>query len=490
MLGPGKPPGLPTKAFHPIEPPGGNQAPPAVAVLGGDDSNPARVIGFRMAVVLVFIYFSNIHQLLTYVVHINFYLLYLFGLPTLLGIALAGGIQRTMRGRPAIYWTVFLALLAAGVPFSSWKGGSVPILLGYIRTVYPMLFVIAGLTVTWKECRAMMWAIGSGGAVIMLAAKLFRSTSARYGERLAIEFGTIQNSNDYAIHLIFVIPFVIWIALASKSKALKLAAWGMAGFGVLLVLQTASRGALIALVAGVLYWLFRGTMSQKIALLALGPVVAVGLIAFVPQSSLMRLVAFSSDDSDAPSEAIVSSDARRYLLKKSIEYTLERPIFGVGLAQFSAFEGERNVIVGDHGMWHDTHNSYTQVSSECGIPAVVVYIAAIVSTFLMMNKVYRQAGLRADCEDIRVAAFCIMLSITAYCAGILFVNFAYFFYLPLMSSLVIAVCTAANAEFVRRGPGAVQTPVYAAPQWGRPADYARGIARPGGRAAATTKTRF
>ncbi len=79
MLGPSKPPGLPAKPFHPIEPPGGNQAPPAAAVLGGDVSNPARAIGFRMAVVLVFIYFSNIHQLLTYVVHINFYLLYLFG---------------------------------------------------------------------------------------------------------------------------------------------------------------------------------------------------------------------------------------------------------------------------------------------------------------------------------------------------------------------------------------------------------------------------
>ena len=443
-----------------------------------------------MAVVLVFIYFSNIHQLLTNLVHVNLYLLYLFGVPTLLGVVLAGGIQRTFRGRPAIYWTIFVALMAAGVPFSSWRGGSVPVLMGYIKTVYPVLFIISGLTITWKECRAMMWAIASGGAVIMLAAKLFRNNNARYGERLAIDFGTIQNSNDYAIHLIFVLPFVIWIALAAKSKALKLAAWGMTGYGVVLVLQTASRGALIALVAGVLYWLFRGTMRQRIGLLALGPVAAFALIAFVPQSSLVRLVAFSDDDSDAPSEAIVSTDARRYLLRKSIEYTLENPIFGVGLAQFGAYEGERNKIIGDHGMWHDTHNTYTQVSSECGIPAAVIYIAAIVSTFLMTNRVYRQAGLRPECEDIRVATFCIMLSITAYCAGILFVNFGYFLYLPLMSSLVIAVCTAADAEFARRPRGSAETPMYLAPQWGRGPDYARGSAGRGGRALATPKTRL
>lgn len=335
----------------------------------------------------------------------------------------------------------------------------------------------------------MMWAIASGGAVIMSAAKLFRDTGARYGERLAIEFGTISNANDYAIHLIFVLPFVIWVALAAKSKMLKLAAWGVACFGVLLVLQTASRGALIALVAGALYWLFRGTMRQRIGLLALGPIAAFALIAFVPRSSLIRLVAFSADETVAPSEAIVSSEARRYLLEKSIEYTLQRPIFGVGLAQFGAFEGERNVVIGDHGMWHDTHNSYTQISSECGIPALAIYIAAIMSTFLLVNRAYRRACARTDCEDIRVATFCIMLSITAYCAGILFVNFAYFFYLPLMSSLAIAVSTAADAEFANRSPGSVETPAHLGPQWRRTVEYARGSAGRGGRTVVTTKLR-
>jgi O-antigen ligase len=335
----------------------------------------------------------------------------------------------------------------------------------------------------------MMWSIASGGAVIMSAAKLFRDTGGHYGERLAIEFGAISNANDYAIHLIFVLPFIIWVALSVKSKALKLAAWGVACFGVLLVLQTASRGALIALVAGGLYWLFRGTMRQRICLLALGPIAAFALIAFVPRSSLIRLVAFSADETDAPSEAIVSSEARRYLLEKSIEYTLQHPIFGVGMAQFGAFEGEHNVVVGDHGMWHDTHNSYTQISSECGIPALAIYIAAIMSTFLMVNRAYRRACLRRDCEDIRVATFCIMLSITAYCAGILFVNFGYFFYLPLMSSLVIAVSTAADAEFAGRSSGSVETPAYLGPQWRRAADYAGGSAGRGGRTMVTTKLR-
>jgi len=488
MLNPGKPSGIPAKPLEAHGRPGGNHVTATGPVQRNEEAvSPVRVIAFRMALVLVFINFSNIHQLLTYVVHVNFYLLYLFGIPTLLGVVLAGGIPRTFRGRPAVYWGIFVLLMIAGVPFSSWKGGSFQTLIPYLRTVFPMLFVIAGVTLTWRECRSMMWSIASGGVIIMLASKFFQDTGGRYGDRLAIEFGTISNSNDYAVHLLFVLPFVIWAALSAKLKVINLAAWSAVGFGILLVLKTASRGGLVGIAAGVLYWLIRGTMRQRIGLLVLGPVLAVTLIAFVPQSSLMRLVAFSASDEDAPEEAIVSSDARRYLLRKSIEYTLEHPVFGVGMDQFSAFEGERNIVIGDHGMWHDTHNSYTQISSECGLPALAFYIAAIVCTFRLANKAYRRAGERTDCEDIRIATFCIMLAMTTYCAAITFVNFGYFFYLLLMSSLVIAVSNAANLEFDRRAFVPVGPQQHFAPQRRRLPGFAPGGALGGGRAVATTK---
>jgi len=417
-----------------------------------------------MALVLVFIYFSNIHQLLAYVLHVNLFLLYLFGIPTLLGVVLAGGIQRTLRGRPAIYWTIFVVLLLAGIPFSSWRSGAVDTLIPYLRTVFPMLFVIAGLALTWRECRSMMWAIAAGGAVIMTAAKLFQDTSSGYGDRLAIEFGTIANSNDYAVHLLFVLPFVIWVALGSKSKALQLVAWGVVCFGVLLVLRTASRGAFLGLVSGVLYWLFRGTMRQKLGLLIVGPIAVVALAASVPRSSLIRIVSFSAADDSASEEALESSEMRRYLLEKSIAYTLQNPVFGLGMGQFNLYEGLHNQVVGTHGMWHQTHNTFTQVSSECGIPALALYIAGIVSTFLMVNRVYRQACGRPDCEDIRIATFCIMLAMTTYCTGMIFVNFAYFFYLPVMSSLAIAVSHAAQNEFACRCSSTVGIQVGFAPQ--------------------------
>lgn len=488
MLNPVNPRRMPS----PFRPPGGafggNQiAPTPNAAREVEGASPLQAVAFRMALALVFIYFSNIHQLLAYVLHVNLYLLYLFGIPALLGVVLAGGVQRTLRGRPAIYWTIFAVILIAGVPFSSWRGGSTHALIPYFRTVFPMLFVVAGVTFTWRECRSMMWAIASGGVAIMSAAKLFQDTGGNYGDRLAIEFGTISNSNDYAVHLLFVLPFVIWVGLAAKSKALKLAAWGLVCFGILLVLKTASRGAFLGLAVGALYWLLRGTMRQRIGLLALGPIMALALVAFVPRSSLVRIVAFSADEADAPGEAIASTAIREYLLKRSVVYTLQNPIFGLGFYQFRTYEGEHNQLIGDHGKWDDPHNSYTQVSSEGGIPALAFYLAAIVSTFLLANRVYREACKRPDCDDIRTATFCIMLAIMMYCTGIFFVNFSYFFYLPFMSSLVIAISSAADTEFARRSSDPVETEPYAAPQRRRFPDSDRGSGLRGGRAVATTK---
>lgn len=442
MLHPANPPQPATRPFYSSSP--AVEAPVAPTDLA-QEASPLRRIAFKMALVLVLIHFGCIQHLFYFLLHVNTYLLYLFGIPTLVGVALAGGIQRTLRGRPAIYWLCFVLVLIAGVPFSSWRGGSFQALVPYIRTVFPTLFVIAGLTYTWRECRSMMWAIAAGAVIIMAAADIFRDNTGYYGDRLAIQFGTILNSNDYACHLIYLIPFVIWAGMTARFKVIRLGAWGAVAFGVLLVLRTGSRGALVALVAGGLYWLIRGTMRQRVALLAAAPLAILGLLAFVPKSSLVRIVSFSASD-QAPEEAIESAQMRRYLLQKSVEYTLDHPVFGVGMSQFSDFEGERNIYIGTHGAWREAHNSYTQLSSECGIPALLLYLAAIAATFRMVNRVYKRARGKPEYREIAITAFCVMMTMVMFCTAITFVNFAYFFYLPMLSSLAIALCMTAEAE--------------------------------------------
>jgi len=50
------------------------------------------------------------------------------------------------------------------------------------------------------------------------------------------------------------------------------------------------------------------------------------------------------------------------------------------------FQADQAKAEGQRGMWHETHNAYTQVSSECGVPALICYLAALISSFTIFRK--------------------------------------------------------------------------------------------------------
>jgi len=274
--------------------------------------------------------------------------------------------------------------------------------------------------------------------------------------RVSLEFGSISNPNDLAAHLLFALPFLLWVAMSSKFILMRLFALLGVVYGLYVILGTGSRGAFVALGVAVVYFLLRGTVRQRLVLVGIAPIVAAVLLTVVPTRVLQRLVSFSASDADAVGDAIASSTTRQYLLKTSIGYTLQYPLFGVGPGQFSSFEGMHNRIVGTHGVWQEAHNTFTQVSSECGIPGAILFIAGIVSTFLLLNRTFRQARNRPDCADIRAAVFCVSLGLVAFCTAIAFVNFAYFFYLPAMAGLAIAMSKAAQVEFQSRSQTTMQ----------------------------------
>jgi hypothetical protein len=445
-------------------------AAPAYSVAEANDST--RRMFFRISLFLVFLLFSMLHQTLAGVVHANLYLMWVFGLPPLFGLVICGRFKRSLEGRPAFYWCAFAAWMILAAPFSYWKGASLSLIFDYLRTDLSILFIVAGLTLTWKECQIVMSTVAGGAVVDLLTARFFQDDSQGLGGRLGLQGGTVGNPNDFAGHLILALSFLLWVGLTSKSKFRRVAALIGVAIGVVLVLKTASRGAEVGLGIAMLVFFVLGTGRHKIALLALGPIALIGLLLFLPPETLMRLQSFaSSSAAGADAEALESTMSRQYLLQKSLEYTLQFPIFGVGPGQFSAYEGSHNMIgTTTHGSWHDTHNSYTQASAECGIPGGLLFIGGAVSTILIFRRVFQQAKARTDCKDIQTAALCLLVGVSGFYVTIGFLNFAYFFYEPFLGGLAIAVARAAREEFRVRGSISPMMGVpisAAAPQWGR-----------------------
>jgi hypothetical protein len=121
-------------------------------------------------------------------------------------------------------------------------------------------------------------------------------------------------------------------------------------------------------------------------------------------------------------------------------------MFGVGPGQFKNFEGRRSKEEGQRGNWHSTHNVFTQISSEMGIPALIFFVGALISTFLPLSRVLREARERQR-DDIASAVFYILVSLVGYMTAATFLNLGYAYYTPAFTGLAIAFYSAAQREF-------------------------------------------
>jgi O-antigen ligase len=406
----------------------------------GTRLNRIQSFGFYCTLALIFLRYSFLSDFLTYLTGKETHVLYIFGPPALFAVLACGGFQRTFREKTPKIWLAFLVWICLGVPFSIWRGGSAGLVIAYIKTIFIFLLFIMGLTIKWTECRKIIYAIGGAAVFNVVIALYFMRPGA---ERFSFTWTTsIGNSNDYAAHLLMILPFLLFFVLKRGGRKLIRAVFLAAlVLGLFEILRTASRGALIAIVVVIAFLLLRGSMRQRIAIGATALIVVAIMIEFLPSDTWNRMQSFSSDGA-ASKEALESSDIREHLLKESIKCTLEHPLFGVGLGQFSNYEGGGRAQSGHVG-WRPTHNSYTEISSDCGVPALLLYLAALIWAFRLLSRIKKQArGLYRN--EMVTAAYVIRIGIIGYSIAIFFTNFGWAFQFVLVSALVEAIWRAAR----------------------------------------------
>jgi O-antigen ligase len=113
--------------------------------------------------------------------------------------------------------------------------------------------------------------------------------------------------------------------------------------------------------------------------------------------------------------AYASAQARQQIFWRSIEVTMEHPLFGVGPGNFEQVSGQ----------WHTTHNSLTLMSSEGGVPAMILYGLILWCGFKNLRATRRLVrGQRA----LDVLARALLASLAGYAVGSLFLSEAYLFF--------------------------------------------------------------
>src|SRR4029077_1483343 len=132
----------------------------------------------------------------------------------------------------------------------------------------------------------------------------------------ALSTSSVANANDFAAHLIFVLPFVLWLAMSARSVLTKIICFGALSYGVYVTLATGSRGIAVALAADILFLLFFSPLRRRLLLLVLAVLLVGVAIAILPVRTWDRIASIYRT-ADVPEEAIESKMTRKYLLEKS-----------------------------------------------------------------------------------------------------------------------------------------------------------------------------
>lgn len=429
----------------------GGRPSPAM-VTSGTEADLLMKLAFAFFALDLFLSISRLLEIIALAASIRVpYLGVTIHLVTLALALISGGARRVIATRIGAWVALFTAWMLVCTLTSTWRGGSVDTL---VREWVPSLiiFVGCGTVVTLRQCRTVCIVLAGASSLIAVASY---SLASLREDRLSFETGTLGGANELSMLLVLGVPFVLLPMFSPRaSRFLKLIALALCAMALVVVVRSASRSSLLALVAItlILFWTLPFAAKIKLALLTL-----VALAAFVtltPRQVLSRYSTLFNDarsDDDVATSAQASSEAREYLLQQSLRLSMEHPLFGLGPGVFVVGEAKLAAAEGQKAAWHVSHNSYTQVSSEMGIPGFLLYLAALVTTF--SNVFWFRSRSRIDVTGKASAmGLALLLSLVGLCINLGFSSNAYFPYLPMFMGLSVVFRKGLEREMGQRSP--------------------------------------
>jgi O-antigen ligase len=356
--------------------------------------------------------------------------------------ALAGALLQAFKTPIVLMFTAFSCWFLLAILTSQWRGGSVLTLTNYWMPSYACVLLVTSLISSLDQCRKACYVLAFSLIPILWATVMYQT---QVQGRDTILFGTLGNPNDLAFSLLLLIPFAVFVIQTEKLLSWKTIVCALAIlFALLKTLKTGSRSGMVTITVCSVILFFVGKMKVKVKIVALAVLVIAIAAATLPSQTLQRYKTIfngtSVDDNMSSDEmsAVESTKARKMLLDESIRVTLEYPLLGVGPGIFSAALAGEQKLRGETQTWHEAHNSYAQIGSEMGIPAVLIYVAALIYCMKRTVSIYWRT--RRDPARIltrRMAASLSMsLVIFAVCAT--FGTYSYTFQFPVLAGLVQA----------------------------------------------------
>src|SRR5690348_668785 len=194
-----------------------------------------------------------------------------------IGMLAKGDLKYALRSKVTVALLAFNFWVCVCFPFSRWRGGSLPYVIGSIESLLVYLLIVQ-LVRTLRDWRRIAngYALGALGAAIL---------SFFFGQsidgRVSIMAGSLADPNEFALRLVLGLPF--WWYLISQSGAMgKIASFLLTAPIFVSFARAGSRSGLLALLTLLATMFFFVNIKQKALMCALAVVGLAAGMAFLP----------------------------------------------------------------------------------------------------------------------------------------------------------------------------------------------------------------
>ena len=235
--------------------------------------------------------------------------------------------------------------------------------------------------------------------------------------------GMFGNPNEMALHLVMMTPLVITLTIASKNKLMRAVYLTMSVLFVAANMVTFSRGGFLGLLACSLVLAWKLGRRQRLNVSIVSVVIGGVAILAAPGNYGRRLLSIFIPSLDP----VGSSNQRSELFQRSLLVTARNP-WGIGIGNFQIV-GVRNL---------QTHNAFTQVSTELGILGLVAYLVFIISPFRKLAAIERTLYDRNEQGWFYYLAIGLQASIVGYLVSSFFASVAYNWFIYYLIAYAVA----------------------------------------------------
>jgi O-antigen ligase len=430
---------------------GGNSSPvpPPVALPDPDAAlSGSQRTAFLCLSVYVFLMMSRMPEFIALRFGTSFYQVFIVSILCGLMLFLGADLRRFVQNRLTAFMIGLHFLYLLSIPFSYWKTGSIE----HLKTVgryLPLFIFLTALIHTEKQLRK-LFVVMCVAMLLVLVYTMAAPVQETDDDRLVLN-GRFANSNEIALYLLIGLPF--WLYLATSKRfpaAIRILAGLEIGLSLFQCLRTGSRGGLITIaLIGIIIFLV-SSMANKVKLMFLVAVISALALPLLPERVQQRFSSIVDASRDA--SAADSADSRLSLLLQSIRITAMHPMLGVGFGVYPDAAAAISARTGERRRWQVSHNAFTQVSSETGIPAMLLFLGTLFYTWRTLSRAKLLSSSIPEMADLALMSRCITLILLIYLVNCLFANIAQelFYYMICGISMACGAIVEQRYQSLRR----------------------------------------